>query len=191
MMTSDTLNKSLRPAVLAQRLIWVAMTFSMLLIPVVVGVMSAGNHEAGVSLSNEVRLALYAIAGVAAIISIFAQRFLLSPNRIQTKLDNLDVRSLATNAKTREVDEAKLAEIRLLDPTETKTLGLARQYQSALMIRLAFSEVVVLSGVMLSVLERRFAPVVPFVLAAIVLDLLAFPRFHKIVEENIARMPQF
>src|SRR5262249_16831164 len=105
--------------------------------------------------------------------------------------ENTDPRGLATNAQTGQVDEAKLAKIKLLGPADFKTLALSGPYFTALLVSLALNEVVALYGFMLSLLEKRFETILPFVLAAIILNVIVYPRFDKFAEQNVIRGPGF
>ncbi len=103
----------------------------------------------------------------------------------------VDLRAMAIDSETGVTDEARLAEMKKLNPLELKAITLSGRYFTAMLLSLALHEVVALCGMMLSMLERRFEAILPFAAAAIVLDLLIYPRLDKFIEQNAIPAPHF
>jgi hypothetical protein len=116
---------------------------------------------------------------------------MLSEGHIYDKLkEEVDPQGLATNRETGQIDQERLQTIKKLTPLEMKALGLSGMYFTTLVLSLAMNEAVALFGMLLTILEQRFEPVIPFAAAALALNLLVFPRFNQFVDTVMSKYPQ-
>lgn len=87
-----------------------------------------------------------------------------------------NVRALALDPRTRRVDPDRLRRLEALVPAEQQAFGIALRLQTHTIVVLALNEGVAVLGVILSLLTRTPAAILPFALAATVLNLFVFPR---------------
>ena len=192
MMDSESLNNILRPRTLTLRILWSAMVMTILFFVLVAYFITSQNQAEPVPVQSELRMVFYAIAVIAPVAAYFLRRRMLSSERLQPAMRlNVDLRSMATDSETGVTDEARLAELKKLNPLELKALTLSGRYFTAMLLSLALHEVVALCGMMLSMLEQRFEAILPFAAAAIVLDLMIYPRLDKFIAQNAVNAPRF
>ena len=189
-MPSETLKRVLRPRVFAMYLIWALMTFTILLFVGLSFFLNARGQPAQ-PFGNNLKLALYLIAGAVAALSLLLRSRMLSAGHVYDRLkEEVDPHGLATNRETGQIDQERLKIIKSLTPLEMKVIGLAGMYFTALLLTLAMNEAVAMIGMMLSILEQRAEAMIPFAAAALALNLLVFPRFHQFVDGVMSKYPQ-
>ena len=192
MIDPESLNKVLRPRTLTLRILWAAMVMTILFFVLVAYFITGQNQTEPVPVQDELRMVFYAIAVIAPIAAYFLRRRMLSSERLQPVMRlKVDLRAMATDSETGVTDEARLAEMKKLNPLELKALSLSGRYFTAMLLSLALHEVVALCGMMLSMLEQRFEAILPFAAVAIVLDLMIYPRLDKFIEQNAVTAPRF
>ena len=192
MIDPESLNKILRPRTLTMRILWSAMVMTILFFVLVAYFITGQNQVKPVPVQDELRMVFYAIAVLAPIAAYFLRRRMLSSERLQPAMRlKVDLRAMATDSETEVTDEARLAELKKLNPLELKAISLSGRYFTAMLLSLALHEVVALCGMMLSMLEQRFEAILPFAAVAIVLDLLIYPRLDKFIEQNAVPAPRF
>lgn len=193
MASSTTFNELLRARVFTLRLLWAAMTLTVLFFVVLAYFLSTQNQISAPSLNDElIRLILYAISAGAAVISFLLRRLLLSNRRIHSAASkDIDLRSLTTDAETGQTDEVRLAKLKSLNPGEMNAFRLTGNYFTSMLLSLALHEVIAVCGLLLSLGEGKFETIIPFAIAAIALNLLVFPRLDKFLERNTPMMAQF
>lgn len=185
MMDSESLNKVLRPRTLTLRILWAAMTMTILFFVLVTYFITGQNQTEPVPIQNELRMVFYAIAVIAPVAAYFLRRRMLSSERLQSAMGmKVDLLAMATDSETGVTDEARLAEMKKLNPLELKAITLSGRYFTAMLLSLALHEVVALCGMMLAMLEQRFEAILPFAAVAIALDLLIYPCLDKFIEQN-------
>lgn len=192
MIDPQSLNKVLRPRTFTLKILWSAMVMTILFFVLVSYFITSQNQTEPAPVQNELRIVFYAIALIAPVAAYFLRRRMLSSERLQPVMDmKVDLRAMATDSETGVTDEARLAELKRLNPLELKALSLSGRYFTAMLLSLALHEVVALCGMMLSMLEQSFEAILPFAAVAIVLDLMIYPRLDKFVEQNAVTAPRF
>ena len=192
MIDPGSLNKVLRPRTFTLRILWSAMVMTILFFVLVSYFITSQNQTEPVPIQNELRMVFYAIAVLAPIAAYFLRRRMLSSERLQPVMRmKVDMRAMATDSETGVTDEARLAELKRLNPLELKALSLSGRYFTAILLSLALHEVVALCGMMLSMLEQSFEAILPFAAVTIVLDLMIYPRLDKFIEQNAVTAPRF
>lgn len=189
-MPSETLKRVLRPRVFVMKLLWAAMTFTILLYVGLAYFLNAQGQPPQ-PVDNSLKIALYLIAGAIAVLSLLLRSRMLSEGHIYDKLkEEVDPQGLATDRETGQIDQERLQTIKKLTPLEMKVIGLSGMYFTALIMSLAMNEAVALFGMLLAILEQRVEPVIPFAAAALALNLLIFPRFNQFVDRVMNKYPQ-
>lgn len=189
-MPSETLKRVLRPRVFVMKLLWAAMTFTILLF-VGLGYFLSAQGQSPRPVENSLKMALYLIAGAIAALSLLLRSRMLSEGHIYDKLkEEVDPQGLATNRETGQIDQERLQTIKKLTPLEMKVIGLSGNYFTALILSLAMNEAIAMFGMLLAILEGRLEPIIPFAAAALALNLLVFPRFNQFVDRVMSKYPQ-
>src|ERR1044071_8466383 len=103
------------------------------------------NQTEPVPVQDELRMVFYAIAVIAPIAAYFLRRKMLSSERLQSAtVGKVDLRAMATDSETGVTDEARLAELKKLNPLELKAITLSGRYFTAMLFSLALHQVVAL-----------------------------------------------
>lgn len=114
--------------------------------------------------------------------SQWLQCVLLSEQRLRAQLAReIDPRRLATDPQTGQVDEGRLAKLKGLERSDLQLLALADWSFTPVKVSLVLHEVLALCGLALSFLTQSRASIVPFVVAALMLDLPLFPRLDNML----------
>lgn len=192
MIDPQSLNRILRPRTFTLRILWTAMVLTVLFFVLLAYILSQQYKTDSVPVQTELRMIFYAVAVLAPLAAYFLRRRMLSSERLQPAMRlKVDLQAMATDSETGVTDEARLAELKKLNPLELKALTLSGRYFTAMLLSLALHEVVALCGMMLSMLEQSFEAILPFAAVAIVLDLLIYPRLDKFIEQNAVAAPRF
>jgi len=122
------------------------------------------------------------VAVSLGIASILWWRLHLSDDRLKANLAReVSARSLASNRQTGQIDEDRLSEIERLSEFEQKLLSYASGYPLPFVVSLLLNGVIPIPGVVLAFLTANPTKMVPFALAAIILNVLMFPRLTALV----------
>jgi hypothetical protein len=190
MMDSLSLKDRLRARMFVMKILWAMMTLTVLLFVGLAYLMNAQQQPAAAL--PQLRIALYTTAGVVALLSFFVRRMLLSSQRNQsTPALKKALRALVGDAQAEASDAEVPAQVKRMQASDAKVAALSGRYFTALLLSLAMHEAIALCGMILSINERRFESIVPFAIAAIVLDLLVYPRLDKYIEESTTTAPPF
>jgi hypothetical protein len=100
-------------------------------------------------------------------------------------------RRFDTEAQPEATDAEMPAQLKRAKAIEAKVGALSGRYFTALLLSLALHEAIAMCGMILSINERRFESIIPFAIAALVLDLLVYPRLGKYVEESTGSAQPF
>ena len=181
-MLSDEIRDLLQPVVRTQKVIWFAFIIT---IPLYIGLayLVTNNAENTSSVSKTLEVILYAVSVVTAGGSIVYRRYIFSDAHLQKKIrEEANPLQLAMDSKTGHVDPERLRRIESLVPFEQKILGLVVSLQVFNIISWALNESIAIYGLMLMFLSRNFSALFPFMLAAMILDLLMSPGTESVVE---------
>lgn len=190
MMDPLSLKDTLRSRIFVLKILWMAMVLTVLLFVGLAYLMDTRQQPAVAQ--PELQMALYGVAGVLAVLSFFLRRMFLSSQRNQSPpAMEQALRGLVVSAQVEAPDVEMPAQVKRMKVIEAKVGALSGRYFTAMLLSLAMHEAITLCGMILSINEHEFEAIIPFAIAAIVLDLLVYPRLDKYVEENAANAPPF
>jgi len=190
MMDPLSLQETLRSRMFVTKTLWAAMVLTVCLFVGLAYFINA-QQQPGVA-QPELRMALYGVAGVLAVLSFFLRRRFLSSHR-NLSISTLEkaMRGLVGDGQAEATDAEVPAQVRRMQAIDAKVGVLSGRYFTAMIMSLAMHESIALCGMILAMIERRFEAMIPFAIAAIVLDLLIYPRLDKYIEESTASAPPF
>ena len=169
-MVSPTLNKLLTGRSFVLWILWGAMTLS---IAIYVVVAYVATQQEGTAVDPAVlgtmQTAMTGVGVAAALASVLLRLFGASDARIRARLTSGAARS--------ETPEG-------LDEAGARLLTLAPWYFPMFVVQLAINESVAIFGLVLAFMGRDGALILPFAVAAVVLNFMAFPRLHAIVRRG-------
>ena len=191
-MLSENLRVLLKPYQFLLKMVWVGMTLPILLYVGIVYSIFASAGEPGPEPSHETLEFVFGLVAVSlGIASILWLRSHLSDERLKAKLAHeVNPRTLATNRKTAQVDGGRLLEIESLSEIEQKLLSLASGYHLPFFVPFALNMAIATLGVVLAFLTVNPSKMFPFALAAIVLNVLMFPRFNALLNRASLLVPR-
>ena len=164
-------------------MLWATLTAS-LLVYLAVAYVAARPEEAREIPAN-MTLALALVACVVAALAYRIPAVLLSDGKLRTLMTpEPSPEELAKNPQTGRADPERQREIEALPAHEQRLLRLPAAAFVPFIVRLVLNESIGIFGLVLSFLSQRFEPVLPFVLAAIVLNLLARPNLRGLLERS-------
>jgi hypothetical protein len=181
-MISSYLDDVIRSSRVANWSIWVVISVSIGLYGVVAWVKA---EPPGILLAELEPLpsALAVTALLTAGVSLLVPRFLLSDKKLHACLQpEPNARELATNAETGVVDLDSLAKIQALDPSEQKLARIPGLYFTPFILRIVLNDAIAIYGLVLSFMTQTFAPIVPYLAVALLLNLTAMPRLDGLME---------
>jgi hypothetical protein len=191
-MASETLNELLRPGVFVLKLLWFAMTATILFFILVAYLITNQNQSSPVAVGSGLKIVIYVIAIGCAVVSFLLRRQWLSKLRADsTTVAGVDLTSLAADAETGQVDEARLAKVKSLRPDQAKLFVMTGRYFTAMILSLALREAITLCGMMLDIWEQKFESILPFAAFTLLLNLIAFPRLNHLIDRNAPMKAQF
>ena len=172
---SPRLNKLIRPLVLTERVIWLAITGSVLFYCLMAFVLAgSGSPRIG---SAGLDAVIYAAALSAAGFSAFYRRRALSDERISLAMKNgEDFAKLTADPRTKSIDTEHHSILESLDAFEKAAYALMAGLQKTTLISLVLNEFVVVLGFVLAFLSGDPYKIIPFGFAALLLNLWMFPR---------------
>lgn len=182
-MTSPGFDSLIAPAARVQQLLWAVLTFSLVLYGVVALVVA--RPEEGRELSSTLTVVFAGVACAIAVVAFRVPAIMLSDERLRALLaPEPSPDELARHPQTGRIDPERRRRIAELPPHEQRLLRLPVAAQTPLILRLVLHEAIGILGLVLSFLSLRFAPAVPFLLAAIVLNVLARPQLRALCERG-------
>jgi hypothetical protein len=180
---SPALEQLIKPATRVQQMLWATLTAS-LLVYVAVAYVAARPEEAREIPAN-MTLALALIACAIAALASRIPAVLLSDDKLRALLTpEPSPEELAKNPQTGKVHPERQREIEALPVHEQRLLRLPAAAFVPFIARLVLNESIGIFGLVLSFLSHRFEPVLPFALAAIVLNLLARPNLRALLQRG-------
>ncbi len=132
----------------------------------------------------------WVLALVLAGASIALPRKALETPRIKAHMRSVpNLRQLATNLRTKDVDGGLLKQLSELSPSEQRLIGLTHVLLKPLALGLALSEAVAIVGFTFSIVARNFFAGFPMLILAFVLNGWHFPRVERLVELGRKEQP--
>ncbi|MEW6729843.1 MAG: hypothetical protein AB1489_00775 [Acidobacteriota bacterium] len=191
-MVSEDLQTLLRPQLMVQKIVWAGLTITIglyLFLAYQMVVLGQTNLSA-TQLDKNLEIVIYAFAATMGILSLLLRKFLLSDQRLSTKLTQYHTHPerLAVTPRSGPLDTTKLEKVKKLSAKERAILGLAREYFIAMIMSLALTETIAISGFLLTLLSHQITIMLPFVFATLILNLAFFPRFNGFAEDTLNRL---
>jgi hypothetical protein len=186
-MLSDTLKELLRPLELVPRVIWAALTLSMLIYVCVVYYMAQAGQLSSV-VNAEVAKGLLTVcplvAAVLACVSFLVRRLPLSERLVKARLASpIELSCHFTNPQTGLVNEQKRAKIESLSQREKKLLQVSTMCFPPTLLSMVVNEAIVILGLLLAILTGAPTAIVPYALIGITLNAVMFPSIRTFVEK--------
>jgi hypothetical protein len=175
----------LKPKSNISKMIWVALTFTHLLLIFMAYFLTSQIAEPK-HIEPTIVYALAAVALVDGLISFFViPNLFLSETKIKDALSTeVNIKTLATDSETGQLDTNILSKYEKLSSSERKLLKLSMIYFTVLVLRLALNEAVTLFGFVLAFLSGKFVMLLPFAAVGIMLNFSIFPNLERFMEET-------
>ena len=188
-MFSRTFRELIRPMERVHRVLWIMFNGSILAYVAVIYFLfglPAGGVEA--LRSNPLSVPLGVAAVVTAIVSLWIADLVLPKWKIRAVLNRrLEPDDTASVAQASLADMERLARIQALSHNERPMSALIPLILNALIVQLAFGNAVALYGLMLGYFSQSLAPMLPFVILALILNLRVSPNLDTWLERAAKR----
>ncbi len=182
-MTMPHLDEVIRPRIEVLTIVWLAMTASIGVYAMVVAFAAWDVLPRDISPFLAYFLRLVASALVA--LSVVLPRRLLSDRVVAAHMHKEpQVRALATNLRTGQVDPEELRHLAALPPLDQRLAGLVALAWKPTLIGLALSEAAALVGLVLGLAAQSLFAGLPMLAAALVLNLWHYPRPEPLLERG-------
>ncbi len=183
-MLSGELRDLLRPVALVQRVIWWALTLPIGLY-VVVAFVVADEMTRGTGLdAGPLAPVLCALSAAMAVLSMVLRRRALSKDRLRKlAAEDADPGEIALDARTKQLDPDRLRRLGALSPEDRKLMRLAASLIAPTLVSLALHEAIGIFGLVLALVGGDPPAIIPFAVAAVILNLFVYPRPERIVRE--------
>ena len=180
MVVSENVREMLRPMVVATTVLWVAVTVT--IVGLVVAATFVAPGSAPRAIPEGLHNSLVTVAVLCGIGSIWFRRRMLSDQKLQAVLSTDAASACLDCAQGNDgLDESKLERIESLGVFERRVLALPRWHFLPFLISLMLNEAVVVVGFVIVVLSAGGESIVPFAVAALILNILMFPRFESLL----------
>lgn len=183
-MISDELTELIRPVVLVQKIIWFVIVGSIIFYISFIYKFVGENKSLATSFGGYVEPLVYIIAAGCVLGSILYYRYALSDSRLSQFMDkDVDLYSLVTNPRTKEIDNAKLEQLRSLSDHEVKIYSLMFELQKITVITLILNEMTAIFGSVLAFTADDASKIIPFAIGSLVLSFWMFPRHASLIRK--------
>ena len=179
---SDAFSSVCKKQFLILRILWAAFTFSIVIYGVIAFVLFSGNATPGAADPN-LQMVCTAVGVLLAIASLSLGKLLLSDEQIRSLISKTpDLEKLATNRQTQQVDNGFLEQLKQLPEREQRLLSLSPLLLTMNILRLALNELIAILGIVLAITAQNPQLFIPFAGAALLLNLVQFPREQAVFE---------
>ncbi|MDC0357243.1 hypothetical protein OAO01_00375 [Oligoflexia bacterium] len=188
MILSESFNELTKQQRLVQKILWFAFTMSIIFLFAMSYMLSASMTGQAV-MGSDFPKGIFALAAVGlAAASVLIKRHFSSDSYITQKLtEEVNLETLATIPKTRQIDAERLAKLEKLEPFEQSAFAFISAGTKSQIISLALNESIMVLGLVLSILEQNATTAVPYAVAAIGLNILTYPKPEKALERIAAK----
>ncbi len=184
-MVSKTLNEIIQDAEHSHRKIWLMMTVTSTLW-VLLGYLTIHSSE-GFSpkyTNNLFIYLLYFVAFALGVLSIGLRYYLLSNQRIEIRIaEKPNLKLIAKNCQTGEVDHKRLEELNRLETYEQVLVTLPGWILNRSVYSWGINSMIIFTGYIVGILTNAFAVIVPFMVGALILDFIMFPKLQKYIKK--------
>ena len=163
-------------------ILWFAMTAAIWLY-VAVAFFIAGSGTRPATPEPMLSWVFAGLAAAMSVASLLLPRLLGSDERLRAALEApVDLQGLARDPRTGKADPERLQRLERLSAVEQKLLAVPGFVFLPTVLSLALSETVAIFGLVLAFLTRSFDVILPFAIAATVLNLLLRPSLEPVLE---------
>lgn len=182
-MLSAQLRQLIRPLVVIQQVIWVVITGSIVFCCVIIYLLLGDRDSDSASMSDSLKIALYASAILAGCASLYLRKYFLSDRGLRRFLGKeIDLEELTKYPGKDAPYSKKLERIRSLSDFEQKIFSLMYYLQKVTFINLFLNEIIVIIGFVLAFLSGDPGKIIPFGAVSLLLSVWMYPRSGKITE---------
>ena len=182
-MISAQLKELIRPVVLAQKIIWFAITLSIIFYTGFVYIFFGTTSRASSSGWGGTEILIYIISVAAVAGSIYYRRNYMSEDNINKFTSrNHSAAELAIDPRTKKPDPEKLSLLESLNPAELGVYVLMIEFQKYILINLALNEIVIVLGLALALLSDDPSTIIPFTVISLLLDIWIYPKPDLIIK---------
>ena len=182
-MISTELKELIHPVVLVQKIIWYAITTSVIFYTVFVYIFFGTASSAPSSGGGSTEMLIYIISIAAVAGSVYYRRYYMTEaniNKFVSKNHSTD--ELSRDPRTKKPDPAKLSQLESLIPAELGIYALMMEFQKYLLINLALNEIVIVLGLALALLSDDPSTIIPFAVVSLVLDIWIYPKPNLLIQ---------
>ena len=184
-MLSAQLRELIRPLVVIQQVIWVVITGSIVFYCVIIYLLIADRDSDSASMSGGLKIALYALAILAACASLYLGKYFLSDWGLRRFLGKeINIEELARDPGKDSPDSKKLERLGSLSGFEQKIFSLMYYLQKVTFINLFLNEIILIIGFVLAFLSGDPSKIIPFGAVSLLLCIWMYPRSGKITERT-------
>ncbi len=182
-MLTPELKKFVNKQVLVQRIIWFAITGTVIFyFAIVYAIVGKGNSSITSELSGTVEIAFYLISVLLALGSIAYFRRSSTDENIQKLVErDVDLESLTLGKDNKRSSPLPKEEMDKLNPFQKKIIVLMYELQKTTMINLILNETIAVLGFVLAFLTGNPSKIIPFAVASLVLSIWMYPRPYALI----------
>lgn len=181
-MQSEAFTSLIRPIRTVRTVVWIALNVAIPLYVAVAWLQFGAPSTTVGAFSHPMALPLVTIAVAAAIAGRVLPSALFPPQRLRDLMSrDADLPELARNPQTRAVDDQRLAALEALPPHEQRLIAVAQASLTPFIVQLALQESVALWGLVLAILSKSAAAVIPFAAVALLLNLMVSPKLDSVL----------
>lgn len=182
-MISKNLKELIRPVILVQKFIWFIIVFSILFYIVLLYYLLGGTMITGTSTGYGLEVLIYILSSSSAAGSVYYYRYSISDGKLRKFMEqDLNIGQLAKYQRTSEVDDEKLDKLNSIPNVEAKIYSLMFEFQKSITISLLLSELIVIFGSTVSLLNGDFSRIVPFAIVSVILCIWMFPNPQSLIK---------
>ncbi len=191
-MTSPAFAKLLQPILRIQQIVWGAFTASLAVYGAVGYMIAAASGRQPRAIDPAIEMGIVAAAAIAAVSAVYLWRSSGTQQAIDARLAKTpDVVAMASLNTAHVADPERMAAIRALDEREQRALSVASWASTQQIICWGLNEAVGMMGLILNMLTYERELMLPFLGAAVLLNMLMRPRISSIVDRALGRAPSF
>ncbi|MCP4674786.1 MAG: hypothetical protein GY854_04580 [Deltaproteobacteria bacterium] len=173
MRTSSEFEQLIKSRTFVSKILWFALTFSILIYVFVAYQVALQNTDTEPAELNAMfKQIMYAVAAATVCGSLIARAVLFSESRLKNMLQSTD-------------EQMSSGESDKISANELRALGLFARLFTPYIVILAINESVVIYGLILSFMAHRGDEILPFALAAIVLNATMFGKLAAAIRQGL------
>lgn len=181
---TDQFNKLVGARLLIVRIVWIAITGSVVFYFFIAYLFTLENTGDGVRAVGEAVPAFYAAAAVVAVISVIFRIWSFSRGNRQKILGKYRPDAFTSDSAAGHVRSKAADDVNMLSDEEKRAFFLLGELQKYTIINMILNEIVILIGFILVFLTADIFKFIPFGAVALLLCLWMFPRTESVAEKS-------